>query len=432
MLRKHFSSTLATLALLTLSTVVSAQTGQLRGHVKLKQADGTMVPAVGAAIDVFRIDLDGKYPTKTDKKGEFVFAGLPYVGTYAIGASLANAEPAYLGNVKAGRDIDYELVLSPGNGHRLTLDEIKRLTGGGTDSGAAPAGTGGRESAEDKAKRAELEKKNKEISEANERNSKINEVVGRTFKAGNDALVAKNYDEAIKQYEEGLAADPEQAALYTQKANALRMRGVERYNAAIQSKDDAAKTSGLELAKQDFKQAAEVAGKAVELLKKESPPTDPAAQAAQNGRKLAALSTRAESMRLYVSKADQSQADAGITAYQEYIAAETDATRKNKAQRDAAQMLLDAGAGDKAYVEFQKILASAPDDPDANLGAGLALFSTGDKAKYQEAANYLQHFVDLAPDTHKFKADAKAILAEMKNTENVVPEKTTPTRRRKP
>ena len=138
-------------------------------------------------------------------------------------------------------------------------------------------------------------------------------------------------------------------------------------------------------------------------------------------------------MRLFVTKADPTQTDAGIAAFQDYIAVETDPARKSKAQFDLAQMLLDAGAGDKAYAEFQKILAEKPDDPDANLGAGLALFATGDKAKYQEAANYLQRFVDKAPDTHKFKTDAKNILAEMKSTENIVPEKTTtPARRKRP
>ena len=87
-------------------------------------------------------------------------------------------------------------------------------------------------------------------------------------------------------------------------------------------------------------------------------------------------------------------------------------------------MLLDSGQGDKALVEFQSILQSQPDNPDANLGAGLALYATGDKAKFQEAANYLQHFVDVAPDSNPLKADAKAILAELKSTEKVVPEKT--------
>ena len=124
----------------------------------------------------------------------------------------------------------------------------------------------------------------------------------------------------------------------------------------------------------------------------------------------------------------QAKADAGIAAFQDYIAIETDVAKKSKAQLDLAQMLLDSGSGDKAYAEYQKILATQPDSADANLGAGLALFSTGDKAKYQEAANFLQRFVDKAPEDHKFKNDAKAILAEMKSTENVVPDKTPPRR----
>jgi tetratricopeptide (TPR) repeat protein len=134
-------------------------------------------------------------------------------------------------------------------------------------------------------------------------------------------------------------------------------------------------------------------------------------------------------MRLFVSKVDATQADAGLAAFKDYIAAEADPAKKAKAQLDAAQMLLDAGAVDKSYTEYRAILTAQPDNPDANLGAGLSLFASGDKAKYQEAANFLQHYVDVAPDTHKFKADAKAILTELKNTEKVVPQ-ASPTRRR--
>jgi tetratricopeptide (TPR) repeat protein len=137
-------------------------------------------------------------------------------------------------------------------------------------------------------------------------------------------------------------------------------------------------------------------------------------------------------MRLFVSKVDQSQVDAGLAAFKDYISQETDPAKKSKAQLDAAQMLLDAGAADKAFTEFQVVVTAQPDNPDANLGAGLALFASGDKTKFQEAANYLQHFVDVAPDTHNYKADAKAILAELKSTEKVVPEKTAPGRRKRP
>ena len=85
------------------------------------------VPAAGAQIDVFRTDVGGKYETKADKKGQFVFAGLPFVGTYVIAASAPNATPSAKGGAKAGREIDYELVLEPGDGRRLTEAEAKTL-----------------------------------------------------------------------------------------------------------------------------------------------------------------------------------------------------------------------------------------------------------------------------------------------------------------
>lgn len=419
-------------AVLVLSAVAtSAQTGQLRGHVLLKQADGTTIKAAGAQIDVFRTDMPGSFPTKTDKSGGFAYAGLPYVGTYIIAVSMPNAAPNYQINVKAGRDVDYEIVLSPGDGRRLTLDEINKATKGG-----AEAPSPGSESAADKAKREEISKKNAEIEAANKKAEGTNKIVGDSFKAGNDARSAKNYDEAIKQYDIGLAADPEQAALLTNKADVLKSRGVEKYNAAIQLKDAAAKTSGIEAAKVDFKNAAETADKAVDLIKKEPAATDPTDQKRHDANKYVALAVRAEAYRLYVSMTDPTQADTGITAFQDYIAVETDPAKKSKAQLDLAQMLFDAGAADKAMVEFKKILDVAPDNVDALYGMGIAEISSGyadkDKAKLQEGVNYLQRFVDKAPDTHKYKADAKAAIAEMKNTESVVPEKTPPAKRKRP
>jgi len=114
MRRSHLFTSITAITILFLSAmVVSAQSGQLRGHVILKQADGTTVKAAGAQVDVYRTDLPGTYPTKTDKSGGFVYAGLPYVGTYVIAVSMPNAAPGYQSNVKVGRDIDYEIVPLP-------------------------------------------------------------------------------------------------------------------------------------------------------------------------------------------------------------------------------------------------------------------------------------------------------------------------------
>ena len=429
MFRRYFFPALAPIAFIISTNLMAfAQVGQLRGHVVLNQADGTKVPAGDAAIDVFRLDLSGKYTTKTNKKGEFIFAGLPYIGDYIVAASLPAAQPNFVTGVKAGRDTDYMIELTPGDGKRLTLDEIRNLS----KHGAVAPGAGKPASAEDKAKLDELKKKNDEIAARNEKAVKSNEIVAKTFEAGNAAFTAKNYDEAIKQYEEGIAADPEQPALLVNEARAYTQRGVNRYNAAVTSKDEAEKGAGIEAAKADFRAAAGATTKAVVMIKAQPVPTDPSEFTKYNNNKLAAFTVNAEAHRLFVSKTDPTQADAGLAAFKDYIAIETDPAKKAKAQLDAAQLLLDAGAVDKAFSEFQAIVTAQPDNPDANLGAGLSLFASGDKAKYQDAANYLQHYVDVAPETHKFKADAKAILAELKNTEKVTPEKTTPARRRRP
>lgn len=425
-----FITLVAAVMLLLCNFSASAQTGQLFGEVTMQQADGTTVPAAGAQIDVFRLDVTGKYQTKADKNGKFIFAGLPYTGTYAISASAPNAKPDVVGDVKAGREVNYKLTLTPGDGKRPTEAEVKGLAA----RAAAPAGGGGGgESEEDRKKRLALEAENAKIEASNKKIEASNTIVTTSFKAGNEALNAKNYDVAITQYTTGIEADPTHPgapSLLTNRSVAYRARGVDRYNAAVTSKDDATKASGLAAAQQDFRDAVASASKAVEMYKTQPAPTDPAVLKSYETNKYYALAARAEALRLLVTKADPTQADAGLTAFQEYIAVETDPAKKSKAQVDVAQMLLDSGSSDKAYAEFQKVLADNPENVDALLGAGLSLFSTGDKAKYQEAANFLQRFVDKAPDTHKFKADAKAVLDNLKSQENIKPERTSGGRRR--
>src|ERR1041385_2721478 len=214
MIGKYFYGLIA-VAILVVSVSVTAfaQVGELRGHVVMQQADGQKVPLADAQIDVFRTDMKAKYNTKTNKKGEFVFAGLPFVGTYTVAASHPTAAPNFLPGVKAGRDVDYEVTVTPGDGKKLTIEEIEKA--GGTapanpsaGGSAAPA----KESAADKAKREELAKKNAEIEASNKKITEANEIIARSFKAGNEALTAagllskdKKTDEAVQKYTEAVA-----------------------------------------------------------------------------------------------------------------------------------------------------------------------------------------------------------------------------------
>ncbi len=108
---------------------------------------------------------------------------------------------------------------------------------------------------------------------------------------------------------------------------------------------------------------------------------------------------------------------------------------KAQAHHALAQMLFDANDFDQALAQYQKILATQPDDLVALLRSGQALFNIGalnnDKAKYQQAADYLAQYVSKAPDTDALKSDAQAILETLKAQENVKPA-ATPNRRRRP
>lgn len=454
-MRRSYLLNLITLAVLLFFTAVtaSAQTDQLRGTVKIVGADGQQTAVAGATVDVYRTDMKADYHTKSDKKGDWIFAGLPLVGTYTVTISAPGASPMTKAGVKARRDIPVDAVLAPGDGKKLTEAEALAASKGQ----ATTANGTGDTSAADKAAAADIAKKNAEIAKENSKIENANKVIADSFKAGNTALLAGNeadrankhdeamklYGDAIQQYDTGVAADPEHpgiASLLTNKSAALRSRAVDKYNAAIQSKDEAARTAGIDAAKVDFSAAAEAANRAVELIKKIPAATDPAEQKQQALNKYFALNARAESMRLFVIKVDSTKASDATAAYEEYAAVETDPVKKLKAEKDFAQMLFET-AGDqagyeRAIAEYNKILEKTPDDPDSLLRIGQAMFNIGalnnnDKAKYQEASNYLQRYVDKAPDS-QLRTEAKELIETMKQQANVTPEKTkaTPPRKR--
>ena len=248
-----------------------------------------------------------------------------------------------------------------------------------------------------KAKRLDIERENARITA-------INETVKRTFAAGNQAFTAGNYDEAIRQYEEGLTADPKQAVLLVNRANAYKKRGAARFNAAIKSADPAEKEAGRQAAGRDFRAAFDSASQAVALAKSGEPSAGPVS--------VSAYAERADTGRL-LTRVDSSVADTVFKAYEEYVAVEPDEGRKLRARNMAAQMLLDAGLAERAVTEFRKLFNENNYNVDALLGLGMALFTTGDETRYKEAARYLQDFVKLAPDSHPQKPKARQTLREI-------------------
>jgi hypothetical protein len=426
---KPFFLIVATALVLAASSVIAtAQMTQISGKITLKQANGSEAPVAGAQIDIYRTDIKWETHIKTDKKGVYQHAGIPFVGTYTIIVSAPGARPSFLTDIRFSARPVNDFTLDPGDGMRPTLEQLKAAAaGGGGNKAAAATPT---ESKETKAAREELERKNREIEEGNKKIEEGNTVVTRTFKAGNDALNATppRYDEAVTQFKEGLASRPDEAALLINLSEALRRRGVDRFNVAIKSTDNDAKSQGFDAAKKDWTEAAQAASKAVEIINTASPNGANVNQSSFAQNKIAAINTRALAMRFVATKVDQTQAQAALAANQAMIEAEVDPAKKAKYKAETLQMLFDSGAAELTMAEAQKILTEDPDNTDANRIMGLALYATNDKSKYQQAANHLQHYVDKAPDTDPLKASTKDALEYLKTSENIKPEKSQPTR----
>lgn len=439
----------AALMLATFAVAASAQTVTATGKVTLKQADGTEVPVAGAAVEFHRTDIKQTLKTKTDKRGEYVYAGLDLVGTFTIIVSAPGATPSYLANVRLNQRPTNNFSLQPGDGKTLTLAEIKAASAGGTTNvaasgGASKTGTAGNGAGttakaegeapmtpeEAKKKQAEYEKQVAEISAKNAKVAERNAKLPVVFKAANDAFSAKKYDEAITLYDQAIEIDPAEAVVYRNKAIVLRTRAVDRYNAAAKTKDQA----GKEAARTDLKLATETAEKAISAYR--TPQADRVAGAAPDAAKnedLDYLFQRAEAYRVALQTNAPVDTEAGIKAFQEYIAAETDTAKKTKAEAALGDALFFGGRVDESIAAYKAILASSPNNLDAIYGLGLALASDPTGAKTAEGRDMLQQFASKAAATDPRKQMAEEAVVGLNEALKPKPadKATTTTRRRK-
>ncbi len=456
MFRKNlFASFLIATFILAGSLVAFAQTQPVSGKVQLKQADGTLVPLVGAKIDVYRTDINGKAPSaKSGKNGNFAFAGLQLGAIFCFAISGPNAAPDIYPNIKAPQE-NLVITLNPGDGKVFTEAEVREALKGikTKPAGGNSAPTEVKESAADKKKREEQEKQRAEIEAKNNKVKNSNEIISKSVAEGNAAFAAKNWELAIAKYTEGYEADTEYVGsvpvFLNNKSSAYRTRGGERFNAAQKITDQTAKQAALQIAYKDFLDAAETSAKAVAFMKTATVPTEGSDLKNFENNKYNGYKTLTDALRLVTRWVDNSRSPELKTTYQEFMVLETDPVKKSATQLAYADALREASDLKSAIPEYEKVLAEKPDSVDALAGIGLCLYSVAyeleeaattkeAKAKAVETsqlgANYLQKFVDLAPDTHPLKASAKATIEELKNTQKIVPQKipkTTPTTKKK-
>ncbi len=427
MLRKYSMSFLAIAILLTSSLFTFAQ-APVRGKVELKKADGSLTPVAGASVDVYRTDVKAKLPSaKTDKKGFFVFAGLPFGATMAFVVSGPGIKAEIYPGVKAGRE-DVNITVYEGDGKALTEDDVRSAL-----STAPKQGQPGAETEDAKKAREEYEKQVAKYEEEKKKVENTNALVKRVGEEGNKAYNEKNYDLAIARFDEGINADPDFTSNVTlfsnNKALAYRFRGFENYRQG--TLDPPNKASWLEKAKSDFQNSLAASQKTFDMIAKI---TDSIESKKYEQSKYKALENTVEVRRLMIATgAETTQLAEAIAALEAYLAVETDPALKIRNQIQVADAIRLTGTVEQAIPLYRKILEAAPDNVDAMGSLGLCLFSVGvgnaNKEMMQEGLNFMQKFSETAPDKPgdriymEFKQSVKESVAYLKDVEKLLPQK---------
>ena len=414
--------------------VLAQTTAPIRGVVKLRAADGTETPVAGALVESYQTDL-GKgagSTTTTSKKGEFTFVGFQLGHVYALAISGPGIAPVVQPNIKAGNE-NIEIIVSAGDGRKATEEEVRQFVASG--AGTKPVDPK-QQSKED----AEYQKKLAAYNEQKKKAEDTNKIVNASFQEGDKLYKAKEYDAAIAKFDEGINADPEfegsAPILLNYKAVALKDRGVANYNKAVGLTDADAKAAALEKTKTDLLDASAALDRALEILKKAPAPADATAQKNFETTKKNVLSNHVDIYRLIVkTHSDPNKGKEAGPVFQEYLAMETDPAAKVNAHLIMGDMAQEMGDSQAAIDAYNAVLQIQPENVDALAGMGLSLvnqgYLTNDKSKFQDGVNYLQKFVSVAPETHKFKSDAVALIDALKKEQNVTPQKVT-TPRKKP
>jgi tetratricopeptide (TPR) repeat protein len=376
---KHLMSAFAGCAVIALASLTaSAQTGRLEGDVV--KAD-TKEPIVGAEVQIERTDIKGSYPVKTDKKGHFLHAGVPYVGTYTIIVSAPGCQPDFAQGIKGSYTELIKFELRPGDGKKLTLADVKGL------QASAPKG-GQQMSAEDQKKaieenqkkRAEIEAKNKKMTEEHEQMKKL-------FEQGLQLAANKDYPGAINAYNEATKLDPEQKAVWGNLSIALFNRGATQLNAGQR-----------DAAKQDFLDAVNAASKTLALLDTEMSDPAKANDPALKKSKVDYLKLKVRPAAVLAERfGDTAQAEAAIKDYEAIVAASDDPATKLENKGKIAQTHFQVGRIPESTNVYKEMLQSSPDNLDALYGLGL-IYSLAEDTK-SEAVAMWSKFLEKAPAT---------------------------------
>ncbi len=348
-------------AFVVFAGLASAQTSGIEGIVK--GADGQ--PVKGAVIKFDRTDIKGHYEVKSDKKGHYGHYGLP-LGTYDITVEIDGKMADKLNKVrtqvgdpmtenfdlKASQEQSKELAHAAATG-TLTKDQERSMS---ADQKAA------------------FEKQNKEREAALAKNKAL----GDAYNAGKTAMDAKNYDDAITNFQKAVELDASQSVIYPQLAAAYEAQAVAKPADAQAMRD------------KEF----EAWKKAIELS-----PNDPAYY---------------NNYALALGKAKQ------IPEMQANIekAAQIDPPNAGKYYYNLGAVLTNSGQTDAACTAFKKAIDTDANYADAQYQYGICMVSKaqvspdGKVTPPPGTIEAFQKYLALKPDG-PYAEPAKAMLASM-------------------
>lgn len=400
---KNLKSAIAICALLSLLAVGAiAQVGRIEGDV-IKAGSGE--PIVNAMVEIVRTDIKGNYTVKSNKKGEFLHAGVPFVGTYTILVSAEGFAPTFLAGVRPDRE-RLKIELNPGDGRKLTMDDLKKAGGGAPAAGgAAPKMS----EAEAKKAKEEYEKALKDRDEAEKYNANIAQI-NTQLQAGNAAMQKNDFTAAITAFKEAVTLNPTIHISHGNLGIALQKRAVSEFN-----------SGNRDAAKQDFTDSIAAMTKALEGLTESEKDTKQKNDPAQNRlNRRTYLVVRAESEAILGGKfGDVAQVDAAVKDYTDLVDLSDDPAKKKEYPVKAANLYRETSRQAEAVAAYQAILQSDPENIEALYGLGLAY--ANEEKTWQDSANMLQKFADKAPANDPRVEEAKSVIgALLQGNKNLV------------
>jgi tetratricopeptide (TPR) repeat protein len=377
----------ATAGLLVLAFTSLAQVTALEGDVK--GTDGQ--PLKGALIQIVRTDIKGNYKVNTDKKGHYIYTGLP-MGTYTITLMVDGKEVDKVTGVKT----------SPGDPRRndfnmkaATMDKAAKQA---EMQKAVETGQISKELEKSMTpeQKAAMEKSIKESAERMKKNAALN----TAYNDGLTALGAKQYDQAIEKFNAAAELDPTQLAVWSNLATAYQELAKTKTGADFDT---------------NMQKALETYGKALALKPDDAGLHNNYALALAKDKKFPEAETELQK------------------------AAQLDPPNGGKYYFNLGALLVNAGQYDPAGEAFKKAIELTPTYADAYYQLGVCLSSkmtTGADGKVSappEMAQAFQKYLELAPQGKDAQGakDMLAALGASVQTQYKNPDAKTPPKKKK-